>query len=352
MALLFADSVQHYTTVAQLLTKWTSGTGNVTISSTSGRASGPAISFVGNLSNPSQMFRSLGTNASTLVATTRMSFVSFQGGPEFIMRFMDGGTTLVGIALDASGKMYAYNGSSTALGDSGGFALSTNTLVSISMKATIHNTTGTVEVRVAGVPWITLTNKNTRGPGANNYANAFSIGYSTANSFVNGRQMYACDVVVNDTTGSGLLADFPGDVCVDYKAVDGAGALQNSTIAGTSPAATRWQGVDETTPNDDTDRNDLTAVGQEDTFTFGNVSTAATVVGAQAVARMASDVAGTNTDRLMLRIAGTNYESTDLSVPSTSYTYLLYPWSQSPATSSAFTPTELNGAEVGVKKTA
>jgi hypothetical protein len=356
---LFLESVRSYTvtntaatTIAQASPKWTqSGAiANTWVDGTFGRSGGPALV----VSWGCLMTHSFGTAYTTLIAGTRWqatgtAFAGASATNSNLFLFRDGGTTLIAILVDDTGKIWVSNGASTAIADSGAWTTVRGVNHYYEVKIVFSATVGTVELRVDGVARINVTGKNTLGSGVS-CTNVSTGQASTAGS----PKYYYSDLYINDTTGT-VNNDFEGDINVDYFPVNGAGASQQSTIGGTTPAATRWQGVDDAGsagPDDGVTLNVL-ATGQKDTFTINasSLPASATVKSAQVIARAASDNAGINTDRVIARSGTTEAESADLSVVTTWQT-LTYIAETDPATSAAWTVSGLQAMQVGLRKTA
>lgn len=114
----------------------------------------------------------------------------------------------------------------------------------IEVKATINDTTGSVEIRVEGVPVLTLTGVDTCN-GANVHADQIAHCNTDTGS---GTTYYLKDIVIWDTAGS-VNNNFFGSVSVYELIPNGDTALTWSLSSG----STGYTLVDEAPPNDDTD---------------------------------------------------------------------------------------------------
>lgn len=107
--------------------------------------------------------------------------------------------------------------------------------------------------------------------------------------------------------------------------------------------------VDETTPNDDTDYVESDVVSEKDSYAMGNLSvTPAAIKGVQISATIKKGDSGSRTGKTFFRISGTDYESSAFA-PGTSYNTQVYMAENSPATATAWTESEVNALEAGVK---
>lgn len=163
--------------------------------------------------------------------------------------FSDSGNTmLVSLGVGPSGQIIVKQGkidSGTTLGTSANAVVSANAWQHIETKAFFSATVGTIEVRVEGVPVLTLTGLNTgAGPGAQAHIGCEdSTGTHGLDYY-----MYTKDLVLWDGAGS-INNDFLGSVQVRSMIPD-ADVSFNWTA---STGATGYNLIDESPPNDDTD---------------------------------------------------------------------------------------------------
>lgn len=216
------------------------------------------------------------------------------------------------------------------------------TYVYVEMKAVIHDTTGSVEVRVNGVTVINVTGVDTRNGGVPAVTQVL-IGNGRGNA--NNYDIRQDDVYVCDGTGS-LNNGFLGDSRVAALYPTGAG----TTTQWTPSAGSNWQNVDEAPPDEDTTYNSETTAGEIDLYAMANLpSTAGSVAGIKEVAYHRKDDAGARTLRHVLRTGATNYEGADIAVAD-GYTYAGTVLRElNPNTGVAWTGTDIDGLEAGVK---
>lgn len=246
----------------------------------------------------------------------------------------------INLALNASGAIILARGA-TVLAT--GPSLPLATYMYIEMKITVHNSTGTYEVRKDGVAIIgPATGQNTRNL-TNNSANAIRIGWAAA---VGAGSIRVGDVYINDGTG-GAHDSFEGDCRVFCSYPTGAGA----TTAMTPSAGSNFQCVDEATMNSDTDYVSSNTVGNVDTYAVTDLpsnSGPPKVVQIGVFAR--KDDAGARSVALVTRPVATDRVGSDQPL-STSYSYLYQTRETNPDTAAAWTRAEYNATEFGQKLT-
>ncbi|HET9613702.1 MAG TPA: hypothetical protein VFP22_02725 [Candidatus Limnocylindrales bacterium] len=342
MALLFMDGFDTYTAEADLEKRWSTDifqtSSFAAITSAAGRNGGNGLRFANN----SSISTPLGVNAGTLYAG--FWFVGAASGADtnWICSFQDGATAQVVLYLNGSGKIAAYRGFATALLGTGTRTITSGVGHYIELKVVFHGSTGSLEVRVDGTTDLSLTGLNT-APSGNAYANRFGIG---ARSGFQASHDYD-DVYVCDSTGS-ANNNFLGDVRVSALVPTGAGNYTQWTPS----TGSNWQNVDDGAPNGDTDYNSDSTTGHRDSFVMGDLpATAATVLAVQYSLVARKDDAGTRQIAPFVRIGGTDYDGTTVSV-SSSYDLYREIHETSPASSVAWTVSEVNGMEYGYKEVA
>lgn len=347
MALLFFDSFDTYTTNADFQKRWNADDFQTTsfqsITSAAGRNSTNGCRFTNN----AHIGRTLGVNAGTLIAGFYYTGAASQTVANWLCAFNDGASNQIGVMFDGAGHLQVRRGIN--LGTFGGTTLGTGTKFLsngvghyIEVKIKFHGSTGTVDVRVDGVSDISLSGQNTIAT-ANAYATRFYIGNrSGAENPRDWDDLYVCD-----DQGS-ANNDFLGDVRAVAIFPTGAGNYTQWTPS----TGSNWQNVDDAAPNADTDYNSDSTVGHRDSFVMGDLPTgAASVLGVQYSLYARKDDAGTRQVAPFVRISSTDYDGTTVSV-SSSYDSYRELRETSPATSTAWTPSEVNGMEYGYKEIA
>lgn len=337
MAVLFMDGVEHYSTLAELKRKWTTAlvSGTWSTSTAYSCPGGGAVLVPASNLDTYTIGKQLASNYATLIAGGWYMSPSANAARNLI-QFNDNGTNQISLGVNASGFPYVHrNGTTLATGT---VAVSNNAWNHFEFKATIHNTTGSYEVRQNGVTILSATNVNTRAS-ANNYANQ----YLAWNNYVGGN-WYMKHLYVLDTSGS-VANDFVGTVRVATLRPTAPG---NSAEWAPYGVANYMNVADTIASDDDITYNTSSTANQTDTFALNDVPTGATVYGIQQIVTARQDAGSARTIAPVLRIGSTNYAGTSVSLTS-SYAMFLEPKSVSPATSSGFTVSELNGLEAGYK---
>jgi len=200
------------------------------------------------------------------------------------------------IGIGTTGKIEVRRGvlATDTLLDNSQAAPSVNNWHQMFFDLTVDAAGGAVQIKVDGTQILNLTAINTTaGAGTSNgRIDRVSVGigattpgnpWSSAQSFgVSFDDFFAQD------PASGFNVSDPGNCTVEAIMPAGAGALTQSTIGGSVPAATQWQGVNEIPPNDATTVNSFTAQGQEDLYTLAALSGVHVVFGIGVRLRMAA----------------------------------------------------------------
>jgi hypothetical protein len=343
MALLFADSFDHYVT-ADLLTKWTNHSSG-TINSAAGRWSSSGYrstnsNFYTEWAFPSAL-------ATVVVGGAyRTNQIGTNNNPVFT--FFDGTTFQVSIQINTSGKLEARRGVATGtLLGTGTFSFSNNTHYYIEAKITFNDTTGVVVVKVnTSTTDLNLTSQDTNN-GAGNQATKVRLGYDGNGS---GGSFDMDDFYVLDTTGSAPTNDFLGDCRVEALFPNGNG--NSSVLAGSDGNSTdNYLLVDEAAPNSDTDYVESSTVNDKDTYTFTNLTpTTGTVYGVQVLPFAKKTDAGARSIASVARLSATEVDSSNKTLTS-SYIYLPDIREAKPG-GGVWSISDVNSAEFGVKVTA
>lgn len=336
MALRFADSFDHYAT-ADFLQKYSSmaSSSNVTISSGNGRRSTNCLRFTNALA---ELYKTLDAQATWIVGFSfRVS--TLPGSDQDFLAFLDGGTLQTDIRLRADGTIRATrNGTTLATSTN---ALSAGTTYYIEVKVTISDAAGVVEVRVNGSSsgWINITSQDTKNT---SNASANSIMLACVVNSTDFDDLYICD-----STGS-ANNDFLGDVRVDCYLPSGNG--NSSQLLGSDGNSTdNYALVDEAAQNGDTDYVQSATPTQKDTYAFTDMThTPSSIMGVQINMVAKKDDSGNRSICAVTRSGGSDTDGATQAL-STSYVCYREIRETDPNTSAAWTRTNLNAAEFGVK---
>jgi hypothetical protein len=328
MTLLFMDSFDHYTT-AFADEKYTS-VSNFTISAGNGRNSTSSCRFTsaGNAS------KTLGVNASTLIAGFAFKASTLIAGT--LIDFQDSSTVQAQLYLNSDGTLAIRRGASTTLGTSSN-SIATGQYYYIEVKIAFNSSTGTAEIKVNGVSWLSLTGQNTIST-ANAYANVARI------LGINAATRDFDDYYVCDSQGS-VNKDFLGDVRIEAILPTGAG----SSAEWTPSTGSNYENVDDSYPDDDSTYNYTTASGNIDTFAFGDlVTTSGGIYAVQLNIYARKTDAGTKLLRGVYTRSSENVLDNQFSL-NTTYAYFRQILEEDPDADDVWTIANVNSAEWGYK---
>jgi len=263
---------------------------------------------------------------------------------EAIVGFDDAsGARHVTFGITPTGALVAKRGSisGTTLG-TGSTPLVAGTTYYLEFKVTISDTVGVAITKINGSTDINLSSQDTKNAGTS--ASASMVTLLTGSN--EAKTVDIDDLYINDGSG-GVDDDFWGDGRVIAKTVDGAG----NSAQFTPSAGSNWQNVDDAAPNGDTDYNESSTVNHIDSMTTAAIGVTGTVKGVGVSVYARKTDAGVGTLAPLWRISGTDYAGTGVPL-STDYLYVTQLYRVSPATAAAWTVSELDGAELGYKRTA
>lgn len=333
MALRYADNFGFWTTLPGTFTT----------------NSGSTISSGKLLMNSGGVYTQLTLDAqATWIVNMRINQAAPSVSPFRLVSFLDGGTVQCVLGMKNTGKLAFYRGDlSTQLGSDSVATLTIDTdttYYDIEIKVVINNSTGSFEVRINGAADANLTasSQNTRSS-SNNSADILRFGDAGGTFASNTRYD---QIVVMDSSGS-EMNDFLGVVNVNLHQQTGAGNYAQFTPS----AGSNYQNVDDSAPDGDSTYNESNTPNQIDSFAMGNLPAGTTTVHAlykwwnakrtDATARGLSP---------LFRISSTDYVGTNQNLGA-SYQYYGQAYPLSPATSSAWGVSEVDGLEAGYKLT-
>ncbi len=337
MSLLFCDSFDHYQT-ADITRKWTASSFG-TIVAAAGRRGTQCWRGGTASANLSKVISAPGTTMFFGGACFRNTNIAAAS----LITFMEGATTHVIIRAEPGGFVAAYRGSTSTL-ITGGFGtisrIVQNQYFYIEAKVFVHDSTGTVEVRINGEVVLDLTGVDTANGGTPTIDTVRIAGQADFD-----------DVVIFDDLG-GNNDDFLGDVEVEHVVPDGAGnATQWDTLVG---AATHWEAVDESPAIDDDTSYVETATDTDlDLFTYANLTSivgGSTVLAVQ-VNTMARVDSGSATIRAATRESSVDSTGSNV-VLGTGWANAFQMWELNPNGGGAWTDTIINASEFGFEKVA
>jgi hypothetical protein len=342
MAFVFGDSFAHYA-VADLTKKWTTSVGTHDIHQAYGLSPSPVGIALGGSSQPHYIDKTIGSTLETFIAGVWFRTPSLATA-SVIMSFHDGGTEHVSVRYTTGGQItFTRNGTVLATSTN---TISTATWYHIEVKATIGDAgdspSGRYQVRVNGTAtnWIpdSGTGQDTRNGGNKSISNV-RLNARATNAAASSNHNFQHYYLLN-TTGS-VANDFLGPCRFEVVTPVGAG----NAAAWTGNYADNWRNVADIVADGDSTFNQSSTAAQKDKFTMSDVPSG-TIHAVQHVLMARQDAGAQRVIRPITRIGGTDYNGTSFNTAA-SYVFHLDPTSTSPATSTAWTDTEINGAEFG-----
>lgn len=225
-------------------------------------------------------------------------------------------------------------GTGTILASTGDFVMPLSEYCYIEFKAIIHNTAGSIEVRVNGAPVLTFAGDTAET--ASNSADRVDVSNVSSQYLID--DLYICD-----TTGS-TNNDFLGDVRVDTLMPNADGTYRQFTpSAGTDHYAL----IDEVAPSTSDYVTGVT-VGHRDSYAMENLGavTGADIFGLSVHGVFSKDDNGNKTATIMLRTNGANYDGPVLPMAVTPRC-LGKLYEKNPDGNVAWTEATVNALEVG-----
>ena len=245
------------------------------------------------------------------------------------------GTNQVDVRVTSTGAVtVTRNG--TVLATSANF-INSQIWYYLEFKVTIGSSAA-YEVRINGTTIISGTG-NTQNT-ANAFANQISLNLVSGDS---GRNTWFDDFYVLNTSGT-ANNDFLGECRIFTSYPTGAGA----TTQWTPSAGSNFGNVDETNPNDDTDYNSSSTVGQIDLYTTGALSFTGSIACVQHTICARKDDVGTRQIAEQCRSGTTTFTGATQTMTATYFMYREVRETD-PNTLAAWTLANLNSSQFGVK---
>lgn len=255
-----------------------------------------------------------------------------------IAGMLEGATEHGRLALNADGSLTVSRAGTALTGGSSaaGVIAATGSWYEIEWSYLVSDTVGTFEVKVNGTSVLSGSGQDTRNAGAVGTINVFRLTTSGATDDI------------DDWYGVPASADFKSNPRAIGQLPNSDGGVLQWTC---STGSTHYQMVDDATPGGDTDYVSDSTSGDRDTYGFPSlpVGTGSTVYGVMVRIWARKDDAGARTVTGVVRIGGVNYDNGTTYAITSSYVPYEPLWNTDPSTSSAWTVTGVNGAELGIK---
>jgi len=338
MALRFMDGFDHYA-AGDISKKWNATAGPIVIGPGNGRRGTNAYRTSGS-AGTQYWIRQVFDAQSTWIVGCAFRCTAVPSSTTLILLWQDGSTDQCGLNFNGAGTL-SVNRGGTMIGTTTN-ALSTNTYYYIEWRLVINNTTGQAEIRVNGTTWLNLTGQDTQNT-SNATATTLLFGnINTLNSLGNAD---FDDIYICDGTGSAPHNTFLGDCRVDTLFPNAEGSTQQWTP---STAGTHYTLVDETAPNT-TDYVSSITPTQRELFGMQDLTVmTGTIYGAQSCLAIIKGDSGSRVVRNVVRSSSSDSLGSNTSL-STGQLYQLSIHATDPATSTAWTESGINNAQVGAE---
>lgn len=346
MAILFADSYDHYQT-AGLIQKYASVASGNTIVPSVGQCASQALQQVQTAATTGVMPKlQVAPSGATVNVMVAVNAPVISGGIDFFNVY-NGGTPVFRAFINNDGSVSATRNPDAAFPPvvftSPGGLIPHNILTFVGMQVVLSNndTTGSVTLQVNGTSVYSLPNINTSfdGPVWSNVA----LGGKASSS----RTVIFDSFILGDGTGSAPQNSLLGQAQVEWIAATAPGNNTDWTVTG---AAANWNVSDNNSPSPSTKYVSSGAVNALDLYEYGNVPiiSSASIYGVQISILAALVSAGTRDIQAVIRQSGTTTPSgINVGVPVTDFAYLITMLQNNPQTSAAWTLTEVNADQYG-----
>lgn len=333
MSLLRVESFDHWVTADGPKKGWTLTGASVVVSAGNGRNSTASL----RTTNQVQVAQLSVSNSgrSGIVGFAFRTSVLPPSVDTTIFVVKEGATEHLRLVLLTTGALRLVRVPSTTLATSASTPITAATMHYIEFAWNLHDTTGSYEVKVNGASTIPATSSaDTQNSGTGIWNGLMWWGVNT------GAQTHDIDdvYVADDNTFRG-----------DHRIVSVVASSGNGSNTAWTPSTGTDHGalVDEASPNP-SDYVSTSSAGAIDTFNFAALGVAGTVAAVQVCHYAKADVAGVRQLANVAWIGGAPYPSAAVTLPA-DWEYKLFLSTTSPATATAWTPSEIDAAEFGPK---
>lgn len=265
-----------------------------------------------------------------------------------VVSLNDNGTRHLNINLRTDGKFEVQRNGVALTGGVGTFVYTANTYVQLAMKYTINDTTGAFELRINGSPTadIGISSVDTRN-GANALISQYDYGW--VDGLGGTRTIYIDDIIVQDALGASPENTWLGDIEAYYLFPNGAGSSSQGTIGGTSPAATRWQSLNEVVADNAVTTVDFTTVTDKLLMAYDDIPVTTGVIYAVIpILRALKTSAGARAMRALAYLSATQLNGSDQYLSTSWVSWQPDVWHRDPL-GNVWTGANVNAAEFGVQ---
>ena len=338
MAILFQDGFDLYGAIGEVTRRWAQAHATIfTYSTTSGRFGGGGITCTQDdtyLETPS-----LGSPQTVIISFAFKCDNNDALGTDRIIEFNNELGVLFSLYwIVGTNTWQARSGITTVLGS---FNITRAVWHWISIKLTVSDTVGTIDVELDNVSVLSVSGADTHGNVA---------GTDTVTSIGLGGQLDISitfdDVIVCDDTGAAPFNDLLTDRRIGTILPNAAGDSSGFTA---SPAVANYLNVDDTAPDDDTTYVESEVTTTKDLYNMAAVGFSPSTVDAAAILALVSNPdAGVTQCRLKCK-SGTTEGTGSAQFATSGYTYLNELFLLNPDTASAWTETTINSMQAGIE---
>ena len=338
MAILFQDGFDIYGATSELTRRWAIAGGGISYLPTGGRFGGGAAKCVQRgvyLTTPQ-----IGSPQTVILSFAYKSSNGQTDSSDLIIRFDNELGTLFSIYwLVDTNSWQARSGITTVIGTFD--ARLREVWHWISIKLTVSDTVGTIDVELDNVSVLSVSGADTHG-NVGGTDTVTSIGLGAQNAV---NQTWD-DVIICDDTGSAPFNDLLSDRRIGTILPDSVGDSADFTA---SPAVGNYLNVDDTTPDDDTTYVESEVTTNLDLYNMEAVGwSPSTVDAATVVALVSNPDAGVTQCKLMCK-SGTTEGAGSAQFATSGYTYLSELFLVNPDTASAWTEATINSIQAGIE---
>lgn len=277
-------------------------------------------------------------NATLIVGCAIAQSSTTSGDPVIQLKSDNGATLHVYLQTTTDRRLQVRRGDGTLLAETAAAIWALSTWFYVELKATLHDSTGSIYVQKDGVQILSATGIDTKNGGTKTVFDSFRIsGYRVSMD-----DIYACNAAgsVHNT--------FLGDCSVQTLLPSGDGNY-SQWVGSDGNSVNNSLLVDEPTLNT-TDYVESGTSGNKDSYAFADLSgTPSAVLGVATRMYAAKSDSGTQLARQIVRLSGTDYAEAADTALSTGYKSYGRLMELNPATSAAWSVSEVNGAEFGIE---
>lgn len=260
---------------------------------------------------------------------------------EFLQFWSDGwGTCHITITIDGNNRFLVRRGQGgTLLGQSSNNSVQLAVWQHVEVKVILSDTVGEVTIRINGNVVLSLTGIDTKNGGTKTVLEGIRFWADFQAAGIRFDDLYLCN-------GAGTVNNtFLGDCSVQTIFPNGDGA-SSQWVGSDGNSVSNYALVNETTPST-ANYVESGTPGNIDTYAYGDLP-AGSVKGVVHRSYAAKSDTGPQSFRQTARIGGVNYPGSDVAL-GTGYGVTTRVLETSPATSAAWSVSEVNGAEFGVE---